>query len=62
MILRERAYQIFGAEFLDNLLEVNGGHRTSCARERLCFRAARSTHLARCAISCLSMAGLFATV
>ena len=24
--LRERAYQIFGAEFLDNLLEVNGGH------------------------------------
>jgi len=26
--LRERAYQIFGAEFLDNLLEVNGGHAT----------------------------------
>ena len=24
--LRERAYQIFGAEFLDNLLEVTGGH------------------------------------
>jgi DNA mismatch repair protein MutL len=24
--LRERAYQIFGAEFLDNLLEVAGGH------------------------------------
>ncbi len=24
--LRERAYQIFGSEFLDNLLEVNGGH------------------------------------
>src|SRR6266404_3302702 len=24
--LRERAYQIFGADFLDNLLEVNGGH------------------------------------
>jgi DNA mismatch repair protein MutL len=24
--LRERAYQIFGTEFLDNLLEVNGGH------------------------------------
>jgi len=23
--LRERAYQVFGAEFLDNLLEVNGG-------------------------------------
>ena len=25
--LRERAYQIFGGEFLENLLEVNGGHR-----------------------------------
>jgi len=25
--LRERAYQIFGAEFLENLLEVNGGQR-----------------------------------
>jgi len=25
--LRERAYQIFGAEFLDNLLEVSGGHK-----------------------------------
>ncbi|HEV7797120.1 MAG TPA: DNA mismatch repair endonuclease MutL, partial [Pyrinomonadaceae bacterium] len=24
--LRERAYQIFGTEFLDNLLEVGGGH------------------------------------
>jgi DNA mismatch repair protein MutL len=24
--LRERAYQIFGAEFLENLLEVDGGH------------------------------------
>jgi len=24
--LRERAYQIFGQEFLDNLLEVDGGH------------------------------------
>jgi DNA mismatch repair protein MutL len=24
--LRERAYQIFGAEFLENLLEVRGGH------------------------------------
>lgn len=24
--LRERAYQIFGAEFLENLLEVNGGY------------------------------------
>ena len=29
--LRERAYQIFGAEFLENLLEVNGGH-TQVAR------------------------------
>ncbi len=29
--LRERAYQIFGAEFLDNLLEVNGGN-SSVAR------------------------------
>ena len=25
--LRERAYQIFGAEFLDNLLEVSGGQK-----------------------------------
>jgi DNA mismatch repair protein MutL len=24
--LRERAYQLFGGEFLENLLEVNGGH------------------------------------
>src|SRR6058998_1976022 len=24
--LRERAYQVFGAEFLENLLEVSGGH------------------------------------
>src|SRR5881394_3571045 len=29
--LRERAYQVFGAEFLDNLLEVNGG-QTPVAR------------------------------
>jgi len=29
--LRERAYQIFGADFLDNLLEVNGGY-TQIAR------------------------------
>ncbi|MBA3571398.1 MAG: DNA mismatch repair endonuclease MutL [Pyrinomonadaceae bacterium] len=26
-VLRERAYQIFGSEFLDNLLEVSGGHK-----------------------------------
>src|SRR6185312_2587000 len=25
--LRERAYQLFGAEFLENLLEVDGGHQ-----------------------------------
>ena len=37
--LRERAYQIFGAEFLDNLLEVSGGNRESRARERVCVRA-----------------------
>jgi len=29
--LRERAYQIFGGEFIENLLEVNGGH-TEVAR------------------------------
>ena len=27
--LRERAYQIFGGEFLENLLEVNGGDGSS---------------------------------
>jgi DNA mismatch repair protein MutL len=27
--LRERAYQIFGAEFLDSLLEVGGGHEAA---------------------------------
>jgi len=29
--LRERAYQIFGAEFLENLLEVSGGHERVAA-------------------------------
>ncbi len=47
--LRERAYQIFGAEFLDNLLEVNGGHEriarvrgyVSAPRERRTSRDAQ---------------------
>ncbi|MDQ1590908.1 MAG: mismatch repair protein MutL [Pyrinomonadaceae bacterium] len=47
--LRERAYQIFGAEFLDNLLEVGGGHSTvarvsgyiSAPRERRTTRDAQ---------------------
>jgi len=47
--LRERAYQIFGAEFLDGLLEVNGGHATvarvsgyiSAPRERRTTRDAQ---------------------
>ena len=31
--LRERAYQIFGEQFLENLLAVNGGHdRVACVR------------------------------
>jgi DNA mismatch repair protein MutL len=47
--LRERAYQIFGAEFLDNLLEVGGGHEqvarvsgyVSAPRERRTTRDAQ---------------------
>ncbi|HEY9401234.1 MAG TPA: DNA mismatch repair endonuclease MutL, partial [Pyrinomonadaceae bacterium] len=47
--LRERAYQIFGAEFLDSLLEVGGGHATvarvsgyvSAPRERRTTRDAQ---------------------
>jgi DNA mismatch repair protein MutL len=47
--LRERAYQIFGAEFLDNLLEVSGGHEriarvrgyVSAPRERRTSRDAQ---------------------
>jgi DNA mismatch repair protein MutL len=47
--LQERAYQIFGAEFLENLLEVNGGHEmvarvrgyVSAPRERRTSRDAQ---------------------
>src|SRR3982750_4612623 len=47
--LRERAYQIFGAEFLNNLLEVDGGHEpvarvrgfVSAPRERRTSRDAQ---------------------
>jgi DNA mismatch repair protein MutL len=47
--LHERAYQIFGAEFLDNLLEVGGGHErvarvrgyVSAPRERRTSRDAQ---------------------
>ena len=47
--LRERAYQIFGAEFLDSLLEVGGGHASvarvsgyvSAPRERRTSRDAQ---------------------
>lgn len=47
--LRERAYQIFGAEFLENLLEVSGGHEmvasvrgyVSAPRERRTSRDAQ---------------------
>ena len=47
--LRERAYQIFGAEFLENLLEVEGGHTSvalvcgfvSAPRERRTSRDAQ---------------------
>ena len=57
--LRERAYQIFGAEFLDNLLEVSGGTqaplRWSVVMFRLlaigALRAMRSTCLLTAALS-----------
>ncbi|HKR00049.1 MAG TPA: DNA mismatch repair endonuclease MutL, partial [Pyrinomonadaceae bacterium] len=47
--LRERAYQVFGAEFLENLLEVGGGHErvarvrgfVSAPRERRTSRDAQ---------------------
>ncbi|HZH31148.1 MAG TPA: DNA mismatch repair endonuclease MutL [Pyrinomonadaceae bacterium] len=47
--LRERAYQLFGAEFLDSLLEVGGGHKeiarvsgyVSAPRERRTTRDAQ---------------------
>ena len=45
--LRERAYQIFGEEFLDNLLEVNGGHGQGRSRYWLCFSATGSTYVPR---------------
>ena len=44
--LRERAYQIFGAEFLENLLEVEGGH-TSVARVRGFVSAPRERRTSR---------------
>jgi DNA mismatch repair protein MutL len=44
--LRERAYQIFGAEFLDNLLEVGGGHE-QVARVRGYVSAPRERRTSR---------------
>jgi DNA mismatch repair protein MutL len=44
--LHERAYQIFGAEFLDNLLEVNGGHE-QLARVRGYVSAPRERRTSR---------------
>jgi DNA mismatch repair protein MutL len=44
--LRERAYQIFGAEFLDNLLEVSGGHE-QIARVRGYVSAPRERRTSR---------------
>src|SRR5437660_6984585 len=44
--LRERAYQIFGAEFLENLLEVEGGH-TSVALVRGFVSAPRERRTSR---------------
>ncbi|HKC66079.1 MAG TPA: DNA mismatch repair endonuclease MutL [Pyrinomonadaceae bacterium] len=44
--LRERAYQIFGAEFLENLLEVEGGHK-SVARVRGFVSAPRERRTSR---------------
>ena len=48
--LRERAYQIFGEQFLENLLAGRRRTRSGSASARLRFRAARPAHLARCAI------------
>ncbi len=45
--LRERAYQIFGAEFLDNLLEVSGGHEARAARVRGYISAPRERRSSR---------------
>ncbi|HYN83753.1 MAG TPA: DNA mismatch repair endonuclease MutL [Pyrinomonadaceae bacterium] len=44
--LRERAYQIFGAEFLENLLEVSGGH-AAVARVRGYVSAPRERRTSR---------------
>jgi DNA mismatch repair protein MutL len=44
--LRERAYQIFGAEFLENLLEVGGGHE-AVARVRGYVSAPRERRTTR---------------
>lgn len=44
--LRERVYQIFGAEFLENLLEVNGG-QTQVARARGFVSAPRERRSSR---------------
>jgi DNA mismatch repair protein MutL len=44
--LRERAYQIFGAEFLDSLLEVSGGH-AQVARVRGYVSAPRERRTSR---------------
>jgi DNA mismatch repair protein MutL len=44
--LRERAYQIFGAEFLDSLLEVSGGH-AAVARVRGYVSAPRERRTSR---------------
>jgi DNA mismatch repair protein MutL len=44
--LRERAYQLFGAEFLDNLLVVDGGH-TQVARVRGFVSAPRDRRTSR---------------
>ena len=44
--LHERAYQIFGAEFLENLLEVNGGHE-QVARVRGYVSAPRERRTSR---------------
>ena len=48
--LRERAYQIFGEEFLENLLEVDGGDAQVARVSGLRFRAARPAHVARFAV------------
>src|ERR1700745_1282411 len=46
MDLRERAYQIFGADFLENLLEIKGGHE-QVARVRGFVSAPRERRTSR---------------